>query len=74
MNEMDDFQAQQDLNILEQATAIENDPKRLSNITEMAKRTLKRAEDVAKGDHAGADAEALRNDGFITRTPTEVGM
>jgi hypothetical protein len=73
MGDFEDFQAQQDLGILEEATKIENDPKRLSAIQTMAKKTLKRAEDVAK-NNPGADEEAMKRDGFVTRTPKDVGL
>lgn len=71
--DFDDFQAQQDLGILEEATKIEQDPKRLSAIQTMAKKTLKRAEDVAKNTETPEDL-AMKRDGFVTRTPKDVGL
>lgn len=68
-----EFQAQQDLNILEEAEKIEGDARRVANVKGMAERIAKRVGDL-NFDEADANIEAMKAGAHITLSAKDVGM
>lgn len=68
-----DFQAQNDLNVLEMAEQIESNPSRMANVKDLAVRIAKRVSDL-NVDEADAVIERMKTSGHTTMTAKDVGM